>query len=311
MKKIFLNILLLISLLFIPSFSYAGNIDNIKTTTENTWRNDNNNYLDEVEWNGFFNVSTKWEKWIKNLMLNIARDLRVIVFALVLLIWIIMVIKLIFWENTDEEQKKLKMWIIWASVWIIVMQIAFSIYKIMFDVNVDVYLAKSFTQKIIEPFTDMLMLFASFAFIAMGIYAFYKIITSWWDEEWSKKWKTIIIQAIIWFIVIKLASIVVKNTFNPNCNWWWIINYGWMKICEDITKNAQIIITIINWINTFLSIIIVIMIIYAWFLILTSAWDDEKQSKAKKIILYVWIWLLILFMSYLILTFFIKPESII
>jgi hypothetical protein len=54
---------------------------------------------------------------------------------------------------------------------------------------------------------------------------------------------------------------------------------------------------------------VVLMILYAWFLVLTSWWDEEKYKKAKKIILYSWIWILILFASYLILTFFIVPES--
>lgn len=304
MKKFSVKILLILSFILIPTFSFANN--NIKITNENTGRDTNNDYLNKIEGNDFFYVWTTWEKWIKYFLLNIARDLRVIVFALVLFFAVIMVIKLIFWENTDEEQKKLKMWIIWASVWIIVMQIAFSVYKVMFDYSIDNYLAKDVVRKLIEPFTEMLMLLASFAFLAMWIYAFYKIITAWGDDEWIKKWKSIIFQAIIWFIVIKFADIIVKNTFNPDCGWWGILHYYWTSICQNVTGNAKIITTLLNWFNTFLAIIMVLMIIYAWFLVLTWAWDDEKQKKAKKILLYIWIWMLILVWSYLILTFFIN-----
>ncbi len=304
MKQILVKILLILSFILVPRFSFANN--NIKITNENTGRDTNNDYLNEIEWNDFFYVWTTWEKWIKYFLLNIARDLRVIIFALVLFFAVIMVIKLIFWENTDEEQKKLKLGIIWASVWIIVMQIAFSVYKVMFDYSVDNYLAKNVVKRLIEPFTEMFMLLASFAFLVMWIYAFYKIITAGWDDEGIKKWKSIIFQAILWFIVIKFADIIVKNTFNPDCGWWNIIHYYWTSICQDVTQNAKIITVLINWFNTFLAIIMVLMIIYAWFLVLTWAWDDEKQKKAKNILLYIWIWMLILVWSYLILTFFIN-----
>ncbi len=307
MYKYIAKILLLIILFFSSSFVFAN--ENIRITNENTGRNVNNEKLNEMEWTEFFYVGTTGEKWIKNLLLNIARDLRVIVFALVLLISIIMVIKLIFWENTEEEQKKLKMWILWASIWIIVMQIAFSVYKILFDRDVWASLWRSFSERLVEPFTEMLMLFASFIFIAMWIYAFYKMVTAGGDEDKASKWKTIIFQAIIWFIVIKFADIVVKNTFNPDCWWGGILSYYGTNICENITENAKIITTLLNWINSFLAIIIVLMIMYAGFLVLTSAWDSDKHDKAKKILLYVWIWLLILFTSYLILTFFLQPES--
>ncbi len=314
MKKLLIKLLVIFSL-FIPNFSFAISIniwdssDNIRITTENSWRAMNNDKFEEIWWNEFFYVWTTWEKWLKNFLLNIARDLRVIVFALVLLIWIIMVIKLIFGENTEEEQKKLKSWILWASIWIMVMQIAFSVYKVMFDKQVWANLARSFSERLVEPFTDMLMLFASFVFISMAIFAFYKIVTAWGNDEWIKKWKTTIFQAIIWFIVIKFASIIVKNTYNPDCWGWWIISYWWTNICENVTQNTKIITTLINWFNSFLAIIIVIMIMYAWFLVLTWGWEEEKNKKAKNILLYVWVWLLVLFASYAILTFFIIPES--
>ncbi len=296
--------------MWLPFWVFASDNIRVPSGSENSGRATNNAYLDDLEWNEFFYVWTTWEKWIKNLLLNIARDLRVIVFAFVLLIGLILVIKLIFWENTEEEQKKLKMWILWASIWIMVMQIAFSVYKILFDREIWSPLARSLSERVIEPFTEMLMLFASFIFIIMWIYAFYKIVTAGWDDDKVSKWKTIIFQAIIWFIVIKFADIVVKNTFNPDCGWGGIFQYYGTNICENVTENAKIITTLLNWINTFLAIIIVLMIMYAGFLVLTSSGDSEKHDKAKKILLYVWIGLLILFASYLILTFFLRPGGI-
>jgi hypothetical protein len=315
MKNLIIKILLFVLLVSSPIFSYAIGVwvtggDNIRITTENTWRSPNNEELEQMwsDWN-FFYVWTWWEKWFKWLLLNIARDLRAIVFSFVLFLVVIMVIKLLFGENTEEEQKKLKKWILWSSIWIMVMQVAFSVYKILFDKEVWAALARRSREKIVEPFTELLMLLASFIFITMAIIAFYKIVTAWGNEEKIKKWKTTIFQAIIWFIVIKFSSIIVKNTFNPDCWGWGLISYWWTNVCENVKENSLIIITLINWINTFLRIVVVLMIIYAWFLVMTWWWEEEKNKKAKRIILYSWIWLLILFASYLILTFFIIPES--
>lgn len=290
------------------SYSTPPSIDNIKVTTEDTWREVNNEKLERLwENNEFFNTSVWWEKWLKLFILNIARDLRVMAFTFVLFLVVIMVLKLIFTENTEEQQKKLKIWIVWSTIWIMIMQIAFSTYKLMYDKDIWGNLARNFWDKIIQPFIDLLLYLASFIFIAMAIVAFYNLVTAWWNEEWIKKWRKTILYWIIGFIIIKFSSIVVKNTFNPDC-WksWWIISFWGSNVCENIKDNSKIIFTLINWFNTFVSLIIVIMLIYWWFIVLTSWWDEEKSKKAKNIFLYSFIGVLILFASYLILTFFIK-----
>lgn len=301
MKKIILSLLLF----FIPAISFAT--DNLNTSTLDNWDSWRNDVLDEVKWNSpFFEVSDYWEKWLQKAMFRVARDLRIIIFTIILLIGIIMVFKLLFWQNTEEEATKFRKWVVWCTIWIIVLQIPFTVYSVMFDKNINTSLASSIENKILQPFIDMLMLIASFAFIAMAIYSFYRIITANWDEEKIKTWKTIIFQAIIWFIVIKIADTLVRNTYTVWCNnWMWITS----NCTQNITKNWEIIIKIINWLNSFVALVIVLMIIYAWFLVITWAWDDDKQKKAKNIFIYSWIWLLILFASYLILTFFIIPET--
>ncbi|MDD5769329.1 MAG: hypothetical protein PHE25_00025 [Candidatus Gracilibacteria bacterium] len=311
MKKLIIKILFSITLLFIPLFTFATNIDNIKIVTEDTGNNKNNTYLDQLSSKGnFFSVSTTGEKGAKYLLLNIARDMRVMVFAVIFLMIIVMVLKLLFSESTDEEQqKKLRKGILWASIGIMIMQISFVFYNVMFDKDVNAALAKNTGKKLIEPFAELLMLLASFAFIVMAIYAFYRIITAGGEEDKIKKGKTAIYHAIIGFIIIKFSNLIVTNTFNPDCNGGSLISYWGTNICENVKDNSKIVITLINWFNTFVGIIVVLMIIYAGFLVITGGGDDEKTKKAKKIIFNSAIGLLILFASYLILTFFIIPES--
>ncbi len=311
MKNIIKLILItLLSFSFLNSYASQTRIPELKVNTQNSWKDNNNDYLEDI-WQSeeFFGVSDWWEKWMKNLILNIARDLKTVIFTIILIVIMVMAFKLIAWWNTDEERKKFQIWIIWASVWIVVMQTAYSFYKILFDQWAWKTLWERLTWEIVQPFIELLLNIAPMVFIAVWIYAFYKIITANWDEEKVSKWKRAIIHAIIWFIVIKISAFLVKNTYEPNCWWWNIIQQWGIEICENIDENAKMIIIIINWLNTFIWILVVIMTIYAWFLYLTSNWEEEKQSKAKKIIIYILIWLLIIFLNYIIVTFFINTEA--
>lgn len=288
-----------------------SNTDNINVISDsNSQNNLNNSALSKVwENNNFFTNSAKWTEWIRWLLLRIARDLRLIIFSIVWLIWLIVVIKLIFWNNTEEEAKKLKTFLIWWSLWIIVMQIAFSTYTMLFDKNIWQWLWATLSQNLVWNFISLLNLLAWAIFVAIMIYSFFQIITANWDEEKAKKWKMIVLQAIMWMIVIKASDVLVKNTFNAWCSTSWSTLFWTTAICENITDNVNIIYTIINWINSFIWIATVIIIIYAWFLITTSWWDEEKTKKAKKMMLYVGIWLALLLANYIIVTFFMAEWS--
>lgn len=62
---------------------------------------------------------------------------------------------------------------------------------------------------------------------------------------------------------------------------------------------------IINYINGFLFLICVLLIIYAGWLVLISAGDEEKMKKAKNIIIYVFVGFVILVASHALFRFFI------
>jgi len=59
-----------------------------------------------------------------------------------------------------------------------------------------------------------------FVSVVIWIYWGFLILTSWWDDEKVKKGKTTLINAVIWLIVIFLASIIVN----------WIISLAWTTI---------------------------------------------------------------------------------
>ncbi len=59
-----------------------------------------------------------------------------------------------------------------------------------------------------------------FIAVAFALYGGFQILTAAWDEEKVKKGKTTLINAVIWLIVIFLASIIVN----------WIISLTWSVI---------------------------------------------------------------------------------
>jgi hypothetical protein len=300
-------ILILIFSPYIVNNSYAivdSDTANL-TTWSDKWKNtslENNNPLKNLK-----NATTdftvaKWgQEWIYNALIRIARDLKNLFFMIAGVYFLVLVIKLLFSEKTEEASSNFKKWVVWISIWIIVTQIAYYLVTILFDKDVNIELANNFVDIIIQPFISLLETSASFIFIFIMIYSFFSLVTANWDEEKAKSWKMSVLYAIMWFIVIKVSKKLVDAVYGKtSCSSHTNIN---CTNTTDIKWVAEIIVTIINWINWFIWLIVIILIIYAWFMVLTSIWDEEKLKKAKSIIIYIAIWLFILVANYLILTF--------
>lgn len=56
--------------------------------------------------------------------------------------------------------------------------------------------------------------FLYFVAVVFWLWGWFNILTSSWDEEKVKKWKNIIIYAVIWIIIIFLASSIIDFVFN-------------------------------------------------------------------------------------------------
>ena len=286
------------------------NVWNLKTWAEKNENSTvwNNTHLENIK-NELtdFSVEKWWQEWIRNMIIRIARDLKNLFFLISWIYFLVIVIKLLFSSKTEEEVSNFKKAILWISVWIIIIQIAYSFIMVLFDRDITVELSTNLINIIINPFISLLQSLASFRFVAVAIYAYYRIVTSNGDEEKAKSWKMSIVYAILWFVIVKISNALVTTTYwKTNCS-----NQYQMNCVNqtDLSWFWAIIVKVINWTNSFVWLIVILLIIYAWFLVLTSSWDEEKLKKAKSIIIYIAIWLFILIASYLILTFFILPET--
>lgn len=255
-------------------------------------------------------------KSLQNLALKIADSVKKVFYVIASIYFIIITIKLVISDNTEEELGNFKKWVLWISVWIIVMNLAYyfvnTIYNPSFienpksvSMNINGY-AEALLKNIIYPIVKLLETAASFFFIFIAIFAFFRLVTSNGNEEEAKRWKMSILYAIIWFILIIISSELVFAVYG-DCKYSQIARIFWTtcKKSAELSGAVEIIVKVINWMNSFVAIVVILMIIYSGIQIIFSGWDEEKISKAKKSIIYIIIWIAILVANILILTFLI------
>lgn len=123
---------------------------------------------------------------------------------------------------------------------------------------------------------------------------------------------------LFWYIFDASALDIISwdKTTIPYCEYWddcslkdWV-EYAWDINTVVTTWTASAYIQkIVVYALTFLKLLAVLLIIYAWFNMLTSAWDEEKAKKSKTIIVFAIIWLLIIFLAWPITNFIIDILS--
>lgn len=263
----------------------------------------------------FIDISAGGEAGIYNTLIRVARDLKNFFYIVATIFFLVICLRLIFSSNTDEELWKFKKGIIWITIGLIVMQIAFAFVETVFDRWVNARLWASIIENLVYPMIALLQTLASIFFIAMAIYAFYRLITANGNEEAVKSWKMTILYALIGFLIIRFARAIVEAFYGRiNCDSFssGFIVAAWENCLNtvDVSEWVGIIITIINWLNGFVAIIVMIMVIYAGAQIMLSAGDEEKIKKGKQTVIYIAIGLFVLVANYLILTFFLRPEGI-
>jgi hypothetical protein len=279
-------------------------VDNIQNFTAPANDKKENDLLNSIYISWSDKVDTeKWVRGINGFILKIAKDFKNVVFALSTVVFIVLVYRLLFATNTDEEATKFRKWIIWAILGIVVMQLSYSTVFILFDNPVWDTLAKSLLNDLFMPLINLLLFGVSFAFIVVWIFAFYMIITAGGDDEKAKKWKIAVFYAVVGFVIIIFA----KNLVNASYTATFTENEEDNPGPEGI---IGIIADIINWLSPFTALVVVIMIIYVGAQLVFSNGDEDKLSKAKKAILFIVIWLLIIAFSYLIVTLFIEPDAL-
>jgi len=279
--------------------------------SSNAW---NMNKLTDFNSNKFIDLDGPgWQIWVYNTLVLFARDLKNLFYIISAIFFLVICLKLIFSSNTDEELWKFKKWIIWITIGLIVMQIAFVFVEVVFDRWVSARLWVSIIDSIVYPLIELIRTLASIFFIAMAVYAFYRLVTANGNEEAVKSWKMSVLYALIWFLLVRFAQEIVEAFYGRvSCwgAWWSFVVVEWTECLNtsDLSQGANIIITVINYLNWFVAILVLLMIMYAGAQILLSGWDEEKISKWKKSLIYIALGLFVLAINFWIVTFFLAPD---
>ncbi len=188
------------------------------------------------------------------------------------------------------------------------MQAAFVFVDTLYNKNVNGFTSMLFLDKMVYPFVHLLEILASFGFLAMAFFAFFRIVTAGGDEEMVKKGKQTIISALIGFIIMKLPAVLVKSIYGEaKCDAPLLFSICRIKD-PNLSGAISVMTSIINYINGFLAIVIVVLVLYAGWLVLSSGGDDEKIKQAKKILLYIVIGVVLLVSSYILFNFFVLKD---
>lgn len=314
----YIRILFLLIVTFLSSWSigYATAVDlNVRKVNVEV-KEANNTELEQFKSpisNFFFPVAPDGTSILDGFIV-IAYNIKNFFIAIAVIFLIIGVIKLLFSSNSEEDLKKWRRNIVWTSVGILVMQIAYSVWNTLrltsASDKIGSSLGWSFWVNIFGPIVDLLQILASFGFLLMAIYAFYILVTAGGDEERTKKGKNIVIYAIIGFLLIRIPYWIVRAIYGKSpCE-----NTITIRGCDIRNPNpgeaVSIVATIFKYFNTFLALICVALVIYAAWLVLISAGDEEKIKKAKNIVIYIIVGFLLLVASHALFRFFLMPGSV-
>ncbi len=127
----------------------------------------------------------------------------------------------------------------------------------------------------------------------------------------------VLLFSFIWIQNISFAEFWAEKTGNIYANvknWlvkWIEITKNTLKWVETKQSFSDYVQSIVAWLLTFLSLVALIYIIYTWFMIIFSWWEDEKMKNQKKTIVAVIIWIIIIWLAYsIVLTLFKWIEEI-
>lgn len=116
-----------------------------------------------------------------------------------------------------------------------------------------------------------------------------------------------------WFIEVKALDLFTNSNEiiyckNDDCSlekWTEIVKWG----IHDIEKNKKASVfvqDIVKYLLTFITIVAVVYIIYAWFKVLTAWWNDEEVKKSKATLINIFLWILLMWLAYSIVQWMIK-----
>jgi hypothetical protein len=284
-KKIILKFFIILSLIFsiYPSLSYAWVIKidggDIKTVS-----------IDPKGWNLINGINIAW--------FSIYSSIKMILLWVFIFYMVYAWAKMIMSMWTDEEKiKSAKRQIRYSLIWIIFINIPWTIYEAFFNSS-----DKSLTSTnnwstdwiwtivwswfggFLNYIVWLLEILIFFIALFMFIFTWIKLILWWKDSKTVSEAKNKLLYSIIALVLV-----------------WFIEVWRWFAFSWDINVWVGIFGAIANLLLFVAPLIGLFFLTLAWYYYITSGGDKEKTKKAKDIIIYIFLWTLIFLASYTIL----------
>lgn len=247
------------------------------------WLTDDASLLDNLK-TLFYPDFTQWWWALWDLLKNIGIWLLILMFIRA---WAKLAM---FWHN-EEDRKEWLLNILYLIIWAIIF--FFAVWLVSEWLNFgwidgitgEDWLIKAAEDNVLLVLLWLLKWIAFFAALIFIVYYWYQMITAFDAEDKLKAARTWILNVIVALLFIK------------------IIDYIYFIVLKADFKEQAI--TLIVWISKFLWYVLwmvaIVMIIYAWFLMVTANWDDDQVTKAKNLVRTIFISLLVLMLFLLII----------
>ncbi len=264
--KILKSVLLfiLVSLTLSIWFSQAPSFNSTEDAYEETTYNlnvDSSNSLMHNIWN-LFSPSEWWQLW------ELLRVIWVWVFMLFLVWWWAM---FLLYSNDETQLKNAKMNILYIFYWWILF---FSVTWI-FWTALNLWTIQG-SEDLVSDFQNDLMLqvlwflkaAAFFVAIIMIFYYWYRIVQAFDSEDKISQARKGFLNVIIALIFIKVIDFI----------------YYIAQQDQFVSQASSLIVSVAQILWYILWWLLLMSVFYAWFLLITSRWEEESWSKAKSII---------------------------
>ncbi len=311
MKKILLTIFTLLTFFGFGTsvFAVTTNYSDFNVDTKDSWvgwtlRNSNSSFKDilGIWWQQLvYDSEVTNLAWARQAGWNIVKSVKNVIIILASVVLLFMVIKLLGAGSTEEEVKRLKSGIVSVGLGIFLMQTAYSLVMFFTNANaVNGSLALDINRGILLPLTSFLLTFWQITFLFMGTWAAFKLTTALGNDEKIKQAKSMVTAAIIGFLLLQIPKVLVRvfygDVTNPDVSGSEIkLNLG------RLSELSGTLVKILEYVSSFLWIAIVLLIIYAGYLLAVSSGQEEGVKKAKAILMYIVIGCILLMGSYLLL----------
>lgn len=291
MKKILIKLLICFWLLFCINNTFAINFSDASVATSKFW----NQTIDAKSW-------TMTEQIIK-ITTNVFHTLKVVIWWMLVIYmvyaWIMLIASL--WDD-DEKITSSKRSIWYAIVWLIFVNIPWSLYSILSwkKTTEDVTSASWSSTTLYEnnlfmnssTFWPIIWNLITFLQIILAAFAIFVIVFSWikmmlaqWKEEEIKSARSKIINSILGLIFLWILEAWRSVVFV------WDLKVKWQNLFATLANLALY----------FAWPVAIFFLSMAWYYYITSGWNDDKVKKAKSIVFNTLLATLILIWMY---TFF-------